>query len=69
MKRGLNLIWSILWRVGAGVISCLCLIVVVLALPHIMDFMSSQLRHWIAFIPALIGAVMLPLLIMSMRKE
>lgn len=69
MKRGLSLIWTILWRVGAGIISCFCLVIVILDLPDIMNFKSSQLRHWIVFIPALMGAVMLPLLIMSGRKN
>ncbi len=69
MTQTASLIWSILWRIVAGIMSCLCVIVVIMALPGILGSEGSQLRHWIVFVPALAGAVLLPILIFDRGRR
>lgn len=69
MKNALAHIWNILWRIVAGILSCICLIVVVFTLPEIANPEGREIRHWLVFALAAIGAICLPLAIFPRSRR
>lgn len=69
MKNALMLVWNLAWRIIAGILSCICLIVVVFTLPEITRPEGGEMRHWLIFVSAAIGAIFFPLAIFSRSRK